>query len=417
MVFALLAALSSLASAEEELVETVTISIKSSDNPPPDQVEKRMENSVATVGENVLVGRKVRDVLESKSSYEKLIREVFDRVLVGYLVQKVEVTPGPVTRIDVLISPSGDVVREVRLDVDYGAMAPEVVQLIRQDMGDIEERIRGVLVGMPVDSIDWAGGVSKSLIREVLANQLPEYRSNIDVVAGSSTVVKLSLSPIGPTVQDIKINLRSQSIPNILLLEARPAVEASANVLQGVPVAFLERHSDYFSKLMMSSVAKRPIVKRFGLVLSSKISAAAATEVFVNVETTKYKITLEGWLDMGRPEDNTTARLHIGQAIDDRDELYVESTVLPASVTWDIAPGWGHNWGGGTATGFKFDINHSNEILWLNQNIGHNWSYRIERTPAIGYTEAGLRYKIDDYISVEYVFSSRQKWLRLVGNL
>jgi hypothetical protein len=417
MIALVLSLFSGITGAQEASVESVTVTIRSSDAPPPQRILRRMESSVATVGDQVLVGRRVADISDNKESYEKLIKEVFDRVLVGYSVQQVVITPGASTQIAVLLSPWGDVVKNVRLETDLGSVSPGTVALIQQDMGNIADKINSVLLGMPVDAVDWAGGVSKSLIREILAAQLPEFRSNLDILPGQTTVVKLSLMPAGPIIRDVKVSLRSHSIPNVLLLEAQAALEDSAGMLRGLPVAFVERHSDYFNSFLTNSISDRPIVKRYGLKLSSQLNTGPETEVVVNVETTKYNVTLEGYLDVGKTVDNTSARLHIGEYVSKRDELFLETTFIPGSVSWIFAPGWGHRLSDSTTAGIKYQIEEKHEILWLHQDLGKRWMLRLERTPGTGYNELGIRYKLHDFLSAEYIFTNNERWLRLVGNL
>ncbi|MDR3561805.1 MAG: hypothetical protein P4N59_10270 [Negativicutes bacterium] len=408
---------SGMASAEEPGVEGVAVGIKSSDAPPPARVLRRMESSVATVGDQLLVGRRISDVADNKASYEKLIREVFDRVLVGYSVQQVLLTPGTKTQIAVLISPWGEVVRDVRLEVDFDGVAPGAVTLIKKDMGNIGEKINDVLLGMPVDAVDWAGGVSRTLIREILAAQLPEFRANLDITAGQTTVIKLSLLPAGSVIHDVKVTLRSHSIPNMLLLEAKAPLEDAAAVLRGLPVAYVERHGDYFTNLFIAAVASDSMVRNYGLKLSSQLNTGTETEVVVNAETYKFKVTLEGYLDVGRSGSNTSAQLHVGEFVSKRDELFFETTFIPASVSWELEPGWGHRMGDSTEAGFRYHINDKNNILWLNQEIGKHWALRLERTPVTDHNELRVRYKLHDFLSVEYVFTNNERWLRLVGNL
>ncbi len=349
-----LALLSGMAGAEEASVEAVTVAIQSSDAPPPPRVLRRMESSVATVGDQVLVGRRVAEVADNKESYEKLIREVLTGSWSAIRFSRWSSPPERNTHIAVLLSPWGDVVRNVRLETDFGNISPAAAALIQQDMGNIADKINNVLLGMPVDAVDWAGGVSKSVIREILAAQLPEFRANLDIVGGQTTVVKLSLLPAGQVIRDVKVSLRSHSIPNVLLLEAQAPLGDAAEVLRGLPVAFVERHSDYFNSILTAPVANRPIVKRYGLKLSSQLNTGPETEVVVNVETTKYNVTLEGYLDVGKTTDNTWARLHIGEYVGKRDELFLETTFIPGSVSWIFAPGWGHRLSDDTTAGIKY---------------------------------------------------------------
>ncbi|MBP2649981.1 MAG: hypothetical protein H6Q74_806 [Firmicutes bacterium] len=406
-----------LVCAEEESADSVTVSVKASKVSLPDRVAKRMELSIATVGEQVIVGRKVGEIATNREAYERIIKEVFDRVLVGYSVERATITAGKVTHIDVVLSPWGDIVRDIKLEIDFGAMRPETVSLIKQDLGNLEAEIRNILVGMPVESVDWSGGVTKLVIREALAEQLPEFRANLEIVPGPTTVVKLALLPAGPTVQDTRIIIRSQSIPNILLLEARPPVEEAATKLRGLPVAFVERHGDFFNKQINDSLINHAVVKRYGLTLNVNISAGTDTEVKINAETNKYRVTLEGLLDVGRKEDNTSAILHFGRYFAKQHEFFVETTFITSTVAWKVAPGWGYHWDKWFEAGLKYDLNNQCSIIWAKRDLGKNWSLRLERLADSGYTELGLRYKLHEFLSAEYVFTSDTKWLRLVGNL
>jgi len=406
-----------IAKASDDVVETVTVSMTASPTPPTTRIAKRMSASVATVGTQMLVGRNISDVVSGQATYEKLIQEVFDRVLVGYSVQSVSLAVASNTRIEVTVVPWGEVVREVALEVDFGAIAPELVSLVKQDMGNIEEKVNDVLVGLPIDALDWAGGVAKLVIRDILASQLPEFRANFDMIPGSRTVVKLSLAPLGATVQDVHVSLRSHTIPNVLLSAARPTVDQAGKSLVGLPVAFIERHRDYFTAKLLTTAAEYSVVKRYGLTLTPVLNPGVDTEINLNAETDQYKVSLEGYMDMGRSTENTSFRLHAGKFISKLDEAFMEVNFVPSSVAWNLVPGWGHTIGPTTTAGIKYNISDKQELLWLRQDVSHNISLRLERTPATGYSEFAVRYKMHDFISAEYIITQDAKWLRLIGNL
>ncbi len=409
--------LTAAAGAAGRTIETVSVSILADTAPPPDRIAKRMAASVITIGEQVLIGRPVDEVAAKSGSYEKLVREVFDRILVGYSVDEVEISPGVDTHISLKVSPWGEVVREVKVDIDYRGIAPAIVPLINQDLGNLADKVSDLLVGLPIDAVDWAGGVSRTVIREIFANQLPEYLANMDIVSGPQTTVKLSFVPRGAVIQDTHVTLKSRTIPNILLLQARPALEKMTKSLNGLPVAFVDRHRDFFPAQLAAIAEQHSIARRYGLTLTPIVNAGTDTEVIVEAETTKFKVTLEGYLDMGRKTDNTSVRLHVGKIMGSRDELFLETEFISNNVTWNFMPGWGHRLGASTVAGVKYSTEAGHNIFWLNQEIGKRWALRLERTQGTGYDELGLRYKLHDFLSAEYVFSDHEKWLRLVGNL
>ncbi|MPM77954.1 hypothetical protein SDC9_124964 [bioreactor metagenome] len=385
---------------------------------PPDRIAKRMAASVNTVGEHVLIGRKAAEVAASQGSYERIVKEVFDRILVGYTVETVTIKPGVETDVVLELAPWGEVVREVDLEVDYGSNSPELVTLIKSDMGDVEDRVNNVLIGLPVDAVDWAGGVSKTIIQEIMAEQLPEFRTNFEVESGVRTVVKLSLVPAGATIQDVHVSLVSHTIPNVMLSGIETVFDDSAKSLAGLPVAFVERHRDYFTEKFRVAASRHHMARNYGLTLVPSITPGTDTLVNVRAETTKYNIWLEGYLDVGRNEhDNTSARLHAGKYISSRDEAYVEVNFFPSSVSWKFMPGWTHRIGSDTFVGVKYNSSDNEAVLTLNQTIAPNWSLRAERRTIAGINEVGLRYRMHDHLSAEYIFTDEESWLRLVGHL
>ena len=402
--------------ASEQVIEKVTVSITGKQTPPT-RIMKRMSASVGTVGEQMLVGRTVGDVEAGKNSYEKLIQEIFDRVLVGYSVETVHLTAGSTTGIQVQVMPWGEVVREVALEVDVGNLSPEVRELVKKDMGNIEETVNEVLVGLPIDAVDWAGGVSKIVIREALASALPEFSANFDIIPGAHTVMKLSLAPLGPTVQNVRISLRSNTIPNVLLFAVRPTVEQSAQSLVGLPVGFIERHRGYFTTQLEVSATNHSIAKNYGLHMTTVVNPGVDTDITLDAETNKYKVSLEGYMDMGRPTENTSFRLHAGKFIGKKDEAFLEMDFIPSTVSWKFVPGWGHAISAGTTVGIKYNLSDQYNILWLQHEVNRNLSVRLERVPIDGRNELGIRYKMHDFLSAEYIISKDEQWLRLISNL
>jgi hypothetical protein len=403
--------------AAPDAVESVSVSIISETATPPPRIAKRMTASISAVGENVLLGKKVTEVRDSQAAYEKIIQEVFDRVLVGYSVQEVAIHPGVDTTIVVTLTPWGDVVREVTVDMEYNNLSPGVSDLVRQDMGDVTGKVRDILIGLPIDAVDWGGALSKTVLRDYLEAQLPEFRYGFDIVPGAKTTVRISLAPQGTLIQDVQFSLRSKTIPNVLLMAARPEVEAMGNELRGLPVAFVERHRDYFTTRIGQTAANLPVVRKYGLTLKPVLEVGSDARITLFADTHQYKLTLKGYLDMGRQQDNTEVRLHVGKYLGEREEAFMEVHFLPSDVSWEFLPGIAHRVGTDTTVGVKYSITHQQYITWLHQPLSNRLSFRLERTPATGYNEMGLRYKLHDFVSAEYVRTNHESWLRLIADL
>lgn len=381
------------------------------------RVTRRMSESVKTIGEHLFLGHTTSEVAERREHYEKLLRDVFDRVLVGYTVEQVAIEPAAASTIRIHIAPWGDTVRQVDIQVDYSGVAPEAISLVQKDMGKMEEDIRSALIGLPVDSIDWASGVARELIRELLRRQLPEFHFSLDLEAGRQTRVRLSLFPTGQLVKETHVSLRSNTIPNLLLVHARPAVEAQAGSMRGLPVEYVERHIRYFTEKVRQATLADPVIRQFDLKVTPVVHPGADAEVTVAIEAETWRISGELMLDVGREKDNVSGKAHVGRLAGPRDELFLEVKMMPGDITWQFLPGWGHQLGSVSWAGVWYRTNDQEVGWWLTQGLGGRWSLRAERWPNIDYNEVGLRYKLHDFLSAEFVLSNKASWLRLVGHL
>lgn len=397
-------------------VEEVKVQVVS-DSLPPVRVVRRLTESVKTIGEHLLLGRSSIDIAKNQNHYQRLVREVFDRVLIGYLVNNVEIVPGRQTEIRIFIVPWGDTVRSVKIKTDYTGIAPEASHLIKQDIEKIEKQIEVALLGLPVDAVDWASSVARDLVRELLQRQLPEFHFSLDVEAGKETSVRLSLFPTGQLVKEVKVSLRSTTIPNLLLVHARPAVELQARSMRGLPVAYVERRLNYFITRVQSATQDDPLIQKFGLSVKPQVRPGTDTEVQISVESGQYRVWAEAWLEVGQNQDNIAGKAHIGTKIGSQNELFLELKLLPGTMTWEVMPGLGRQFAGETWAGVRYRTNDKEWVFWLEQGLGGRWSLRVERWPGLNLNEVGLRYKLHDFLSAEFVMTNTRNWLRMVGHL
>ena len=397
-------------------VEAIAVQIVATQIP-SEKVLRRMSESVKTIGEHLLLGRSTIDVAARRDYYERLVRDVFDRVLIGYTVEKVEIDSAQLTKIRLSVVPWGDTVRNVTLRVDYSGIAPEAIALVKHDIGKLDTEIQAALVGLPVDAVDWATGVARELIREILLRQLPEFHFSLDVQAGRDTAVRLSLFPTGTIVREARVSLRSQTIPNLLLVHARPTIEEQVRSMRGLPVAYVERHLAYFTERVRTTALADPVIRQFTLNVSPIVTPGQDTEVMVTVDSDRFRITAEVFLDTGKDRENISAKAHLGQKISKRDELFLELKVLPGMMTWEFMPGWGHQFGADTWAGVRYRTNDREWVGWLEQGLGGRWSLRAERWSGLDRNEIGLRYKLHDFLSAEFIMTNDRSWLRMVGHL
>lgn len=382
----------------------------------PAQIEKRMRASVVTIAEHVLLGRAVDEISAGRQGYEHLIREVFDRILLGYTVRSVEIEAGATAKIQVDVTAWQDIIREVEVRVVAEELSPEIAALAEADAAGVSKVFEQILLGLPLDAVDWTGGIVKASMREYLAERLPEFRADFEIETGASAKVKVSLYPKGAVVRDVKLSMRSDSAPNLLLFNYRSAILRQARALVGVPVGFVERHKAYFTAAFAQRLDADRTLQALGVKTKAELYAGETAEIEIHADTNKYNIFVEGYLDVGREEDNTSFRLHAGKYISPRDELYVETDFVPHKVKWVFAPGLSRMITPQTTAGFKYDLDRNVSILWAKQRAGDRWTFRFEHTPSIEFNEFAARYKMDDFVGLEYVMNDDDRWLRVVGN-
>lgn len=378
-------------------------------------ISKRMQASIYTIADNVLTGRPVNEILEKKDSYERLIQDVFDRILVGYSVKAVRLDAAVHTKVNVTVVPWQDIIQEVAIDIEVAGVQKEIETLVKGDVQDINRVVEQILVGLPMDAVEWTSGIMKASLNEFLMVHLPEFRVDFEIEAAEKTKVKLLFYPKGAVVREVNLSLRSSSIPNILLLNFRPGMQKQAENIVGAPVTFVERHQDYFMSVLMQKLNADKDLKNFAVETKLTMAVGEKTDLMVVADTDKYHISVEGYLDMGRREDSTSFRLHAGKYISPADELYLEIDFIPHEVKWNFLPGISHKLTPEATLGFKYDIEASNTILWARQHLSDRWQLRFEHTPSLEFNEFAMRYQLHDFVGVEYILNDDDQWLRLVG--
>lgn len=378
-------------------------------------ISKRMQASIYTIADNVLTGHSVNEIIEKQDSYERLIQDVFDRILVGYSVKAVRLDTAAHTKVNVTVVPWQDIIQEVTVDIEVSGVQKEIETLVEGDVQDINRVVEQILIGLPIDAVEWTSGIMKTSLNEFLAVHLPEFRADFEIEAAEKTKVKLLLYPKGEVVREVNLSLRSSSVPNVLLLNFRPGMQKQAENIVGTPVAFIERHREYFMTVLTQKLDEDKDLKNFAVQTKLTMDVGEKTNLMVAADTNKYHISVEGYLDMGRKEDNTSFRLHAGKYISPTDEFYLEVDFIPHDVKWNFLPGISHRITPEMTLGFKYDTEESNAILWARQQLSDRWQLRFEHTPSLEFNEFAVRYQLHDFVGVEYILNDDDQWLRLVG--
>ena len=158
-------------------VENSQVQVSSPSSLPP-LIQGRMQTTVKAIADQLLLGHPVQDVQADRVRYEKIIREVFDKVLVGYSVAGVSIQAAETAWVEVQIVPWADTIRQVKVSLAVEGMPPEVEALVREDLQGVDAVFSQSLEGLPLAAADWSNGVLKHSLNAFMEQHLPEFRAD-----------------------------------------------------------------------------------------------------------------------------------------------------------------------------------------------------------------------------------------------
>lgn len=406
--------------AETSRVEE-TAAIVVGDQPIPPIVRARMERTVAAIAAERMEGRCMADIAAGEEA--EIIGAVFDRLLVGYAVTGVTVTPAVRTMVEIHLAPWADTIQQVTVEEQVEGMPPAIETLVRSDLAGAEQVFSDALVGLPVAATDWASGALKRQLAAYMEEHLPEFRADYDVDVAPTATVRLTVYPRLPVVRTVDLSMRSDTVPNAALLSQRTAMEAEVNRLVGVPVPFVARHRAALEEHLGTRLDAMPALRSLHLTSHVTITPGERMAVMSRSDTTRWRLRLTGWLDVGRSakdahEDrrDLRARLHAGQMLSPRDELYAEMDAAPEDVRFSWRVGYARTLLPRLTGELRWDMTDGRLSAAGSYAFHPRWLLRYEHWSDTGSGEWELRYKLHDFLSIAGLVDRDDRWLRLIGN-
>lgn len=401
-----------------ESIEAVTMA---QSNLPP-LVAERMNRSVAAIASQLMEGKDIAAVQAERTAYENLIHEVFDKVLVGYTVRQVTLELAPATKVQVELFPWSETIQQVQVETTVEGMPPRIERLVRQDLTGVENVFQSALTGLPTAAADWTNGVLKQHLNSYLQEHLPEFRADFDLDPEPEAQVKLTVYPRLPVVRTVDLSMRSDTLPNSALLTRRDVMQAQVDEIVGVPVGFIRRHKAELERQFAQGLDGRKDFRALHMQTKVEIDPAERASVMSRSDSYRYHFRLNGWLDIGRDKDkekhnsrNLLFRFHAGRMLGKQDEVFVLADLLPEKMSWGWQLGWGHDFRGGRYGALRYDLRSGGFIYEVRQKLSSRWLLRYEFRQADSLGEAAVRYRLHDFLGLEYVFDNEQNWLRLIG--
>lgn len=398
-------------------IENVKVSVIDSTGRTAKALTERMTSSMQVVAEQLFLEKDTAQIEPVKSDYARLLGEVGERALTGYKVEETVINLGTSSEIVLKLSPWLDVVNDVEVDLKFSGVDQAMSEVLLSKLPELKARIIKTVSGASIDAVDWAGGVLRQKVRQDMESMLPEFRASVDLSQiGKKVVVQVIVYPVGQTVHDVKFELLSETVPNILFMKTKERLHEEADELRGLPVDFVKKHRAELENRLLTSVNEEKVVSLYSLKPTVTITPGTDTFVEIRMEADKYKIWIEGYGDSGRDENNLSGRAHLGKYISDNDELFAEFSVELENMEWEFAPGLAHRHGKTTIAYARRITEHENNYR-LEYDVSPKWRFRAEHFSGTNVNEFGARFRIHEFLSVEYVYSNDKPYLRLIGNL
>lgn len=377
----------------------------------------KMSSSMNIVAEQLLLGRDTEAIRPLQQEYMDLFAEIGDRALTGYTVEKTHFDIGANTGIVFYIVPWGSTINNVEIDLQFSGIEPQTAKLMEKSIPDLQEKLRRTISGASADARDWAGGILRQIVRSEIEKALPEFKAAVDLVQeGNTTVVQVIIYPVGQLIGDLKYEMHSETVPNILLNRLKVKYLDECEKLRGLPVSYLQRHRQEYEEYLTGQLAAESEVRQYNLKPRITIVPGADTEVEILLFSDEYKIWFEGYGDIGRGEDNLSGKAHIGKFISERDEVFGEVGVTLDHVQWDFGVGYTRYWGK-SSWSYTRRIPYGDNAYKLEYTLSNKWRLRAEHFSGDNRNEYAVRYRIHEFLSAEYVYGGDEFYLRMIGNL
>ena len=377
----------------------------------------KMGNSMQIVAQQLLLDRDTEAILPAQQEYATLLSDIADRVLTGYYLQSTQLTVDKESELVFQVRPWNTAIRNVQVDLQFSGIEEQTSELLESKLPTLKEQLSDTIKGASIDASDWADGVLRKIVRQQVEEALPEFKVAVDLINEADiTVVQVIVYPVGQLVRNVDYSMRSDAIPNILLMKLKHKYADECNKLRGLPVNYVERQKQEIEEFLLNKLRNEPEIIKYELQPFVNITPDTDMDVEILIDSNKYKIWFEGYGDIGRNEDNLSGKAHFGKFISPKEEFFGEVETVLDDVDWNFGVGYTRYWGKSGWT-YVRRIQDGENNYKLEYNLDPKWRLRAEHFAKKNRNEYGVRYRIHEFLSAEYVYGGDEFYLRIIGNL
>ena len=377
----------------------------------------KMSNSMQLVAQQLLLERDTEAIKPVQQEYATLLSDIADRVLTGYYLQSTKLTIDKESELVLKIRPWNAAIRNVEVDLKFSGIEEQTSELLESKLPTLKQQLNDTIFGASVDASDWADGVLRKIVRQQVEEALPEFKVAVDLVnEHKKTVVQVVIYPVGQLVRNIEYSMRSDAIPNILLMKLKHKYADECNKLRGLPVSYVARQKQEIEEFLLSKLRNEQEILEYDLNPQVTITPDADMSIEFLINSDKYKVWFEGYGDIGRGEENLSGKAHIGKFVSPKEEVFGEVEATLDNVDWTFGAGYTRYWG---KSGWSYirRVPDGENNYKLEYYLNPKWKLRAEHFANQNRNEYGVRYRIHEFLSAEYVYGGDEFYLRIIGNL
>lgn len=377
----------------------------------------KMASSMHVVSDQLFLNKDDSLIAQDKNSYETLLSEIGERVFTGYEITRTEIIPGAKTDIIIYTRPWSKTISKPTIDLQFSGVEARTATFLEGRIPELREHLNDTISGASVEASDWAGGVLRQLVRKEIETALPEFKAAVDLVQEKDkTIVQVVVYPIGQVVRDLTYEMRSEDIPNILLFDIKNKYAKKFDELRGLPIEYIQHHKAEIIKGFEQEFSNEWACKNYNLHPQIEIIPGANLVVNVMLKSPRYKIWFEGYADLGRKDENISGKAHIGKYISSRDEMFGEAELVTDDMKWNFTLGYTRDVGK-TRWTYGRRMPFGENDYRFEYVISPKWQLRAEHFSGRDRNEFGVRYRIHEFLSAEYVHAEHESYFRVIGNL
>lgn len=397
-------------------IETISINVSFAGKAPKQVVTKRVHESLLLITQQLLLGRPLAKINADKNVYQNIILDIADRVFTGYQVNQVNLNLNAHTEISFCLSPWGGLLAAPAVNYEYTDIQGLFQPLLAQRLQPLSFDLSSLFTDMPQESIYWLNSLAKDCTKEFAQANLRDFRLLTQGYSQKDKQVEIVVIPVGKKIKSVDVKLVSKNIPQTLLLWTKDYITEIAGSLSGLPVAFVLDNQAQIKELLLSEINEYQAINKYKLITDLRLDIDEASQLIVSVDLANYNFWLKANLDLGKRENNFSGVAHIGYDITKNVELFTEATLYTDTMNWDVDLGISKRI---IKTTFSYArrFGDTDNLFRVEHIFNPKWEARVEHRSKMNYNEFGVRYRFHEFVSAEYIISSKRSWLRIITNL